>query len=95
MKRHTLILISITEKKEVFFVEKSQYVGEKYNYKSIMHYDSYAFSKKPDVLKTIVPKDPKVVLVDASEKLEMEKSDANQINKLYAKQCAGRNNTNM
>ncbi|XP_045129134.1 astacin-like [Portunus trituberculatus] len=67
-----------------------QYVGEGYNYASIMHYGTYAFSIQWGVKKTIVPKDPNVVLVNAYDKYEMEQSDANQINNLYADECARR-----
>ncbi|KAG0717240.1 Astacin [Chionoecetes opilio] len=69
--------------------ENWQYVGEDYNYASIMHYDMYAFSKEWG-LKTIVPKDPNVVLVGPFKKDSMEESDARQINTLYAAECARR-----
>ncbi|KAK7085099.1 hypothetical protein SK128_009177 [Halocaridina rubra] len=65
-----------------------QYVGENYNYASIMHYGTYTFSSDWGNLPTIVPHDPDVILVDAYEKLRMEDSDANQINNLYVNQCA-------
>ncbi|XP_045128612.1 astacin-like [Portunus trituberculatus] len=67
-----------------------QYVGEGYNYASIMHYGTYAFSIQWGVKKTIIPTDPNVVLVEAYDKYEMEQSDANQINNLYAAECARR-----
>ena len=66
-------------------------MGEGYNYASIMHYGAYSFSVNWGVLKTIVPKDPNVVLHEPWEKYEMERSDANQINNLYAAECARRN----
>uniref|UniRef100_A0A0P4VXV3 Metalloendopeptidase n=1 Tax=Scylla olivacea TaxID=85551 RepID=A0A0P4VXV3_SCYOL len=67
-----------------------QYVGEGYNYDSIMHYGGYSFSVNWGVLETIVPMDPNVVLHEPWEKYEMEHSDANQINNLYATECARR-----
>ncbi|XP_045129131.1 astacin-like isoform X2 [Portunus trituberculatus] len=67
-----------------------QYVGEGYNYASIMHYGAYSFSVNWGVLETIVPLDTKVVLHEPWEKYEMEHSDANQINNLYAAECARR-----
>ncbi|XP_045129137.1 astacin-like isoform X2 [Portunus trituberculatus] len=67
-----------------------QYVGEGYNYASIMHYGMYTFSKEWGVKKTVEPKDPNVVLYEPWEKYEMKQSDANQINNLYATECARR-----
>ncbi|KAK4304002.1 hypothetical protein Pmani_024022 [Petrolisthes manimaculis] len=60
-----------------------QYVGENYNYFSIMHYGTYAFSDNWGVDATIVPTDPNIVLTEAYDKYEMAQSDANQINNLY------------
>ncbi|ROT61685.1 zinc proteinase Mpc1 [Penaeus vannamei] len=65
-----------------------QYVGEGYNYESIMHYGTYAFSVQWGVAKTIVPTDPNVILTEAYDKLQMAQSDANQINNLYRNQCS-------
>ncbi|XP_050690946.1 astacin-like isoform X1 [Eriocheir sinensis] len=67
-----------------------RYVGENYNYDSIMHYGTYAFSNNWGVAETIVPTDPNVVLVEAYDKFEMRQTDANQINNLYASECARR-----
>ncbi|ROT61684.1 zinc proteinase Mpc1 [Penaeus vannamei] len=67
-----------------------RYVGENYNYASIMHYGTYAFSVNWGVAETIVPTDPNVILVEAYDKDHMEQSDANQINNLYASECARR-----
>ncbi|KAG0717238.1 Astacin [Chionoecetes opilio] len=67
-----------------------QYVGENYNYASIMHYGTYSFSTNWGTLKTIVPTDPNIVLVEAYDKYTMAASDANQINTLYAAECARR-----
>merc|ERR1712212_666420 len=64
-----------------------QYVGEGYNYASIMHYGTYSFSTNWGVAKTIVPTDPNVVLVEAYDKYSMTQSDANEINNLYSRQC--------
>ncbi|XP_076047452.1 astacin-like [Oratosquilla oratoria] len=61
----------------------SMYVGENYNYYSIMHYDTYAFSIQWGVKKTIVPLQPGVELIHVAYKNEMEQSDANQIKNLY------------
>lgn len=60
-----------------------RYVGENYNYNSIMHYGTYAFSNNWGVSPTIVPTDPNVILTEAYDKYEMAQSDANQINNLY------------
>lgn len=60
-----------------------RYVGEGYNYYSIMHYGTYAFSTFPGVLPTIVPIDANVVLTEPYDKYEMAQSDANEINNLY------------
>lgn len=68
-----------------------QYVGVGYNYESIMHFDSYAFSKNWGILKTIVPKLESVSLTDPQEKNEMAKSDADQVNSLYFNECQLRN----
>merc|ERR1712212_494981 len=67
-----------------------RYVGEDYNYASIMHYGTYAFSNNWGVAPTIVPTDPNIHLTEAYDKYEMAQTDANQINNLYAKECAGR-----
>ena len=48
-----------------------------------MHYDSYAFSKQPRVLKTMVPLDPNVELVQNQLIETLPQGDANQINNLY------------
>ncbi|XP_042885170.1 astacin-like [Penaeus japonicus] len=61
----------------------SQYVGEGYQYDSIMHYGKYAFSTQWGVLETIVPRQDGVDLTDPYEKPHMLQSDANQINNLY------------
>ncbi|KAK3896132.1 hypothetical protein Pcinc_000181 [Petrolisthes cinctipes] len=60
-----------------------RYVGENYNYNSIMHYGTYAFSTFWGVLPTIVPNDSNVVLTEPYDKSEMAQSDANQLNNLY------------
>ncbi|XP_071519355.1 astacin-like isoform X2 [Panulirus ornatus] len=60
-----------------------RYVGEDYNYFSIMHYGTYSFSVNWGVLPTIVPTDPNIVLKEPWEQFEMVQSDANQINNLY------------
>ncbi|KAK3896133.1 hypothetical protein Pcinc_000182 [Petrolisthes cinctipes] len=60
-----------------------RYEGENYNYFSIMHYGTYAFSDNWGVDATIVPTDPNIVLTEAYDKYEMAQSDANQINNLY------------
>ncbi|XP_071519353.1 astacin-like [Panulirus ornatus] len=60
-----------------------RYVGENYNYLSIMHYGTYAFSVNWGVLPTIVPTDPNIELTEAYDKYEMAQSDANQIKNLY------------
>lgn len=60
-----------------------RYVGEGYNYFSIMHYGTYAFSKDWGNAETIVPTDPNIVLTEAYDKYEMAQSDANEINNLY------------
>ncbi|XP_063852923.1 astacin-like [Scylla paramamosain] len=60
-----------------------QYVGEGYNYNSIMHYGTYSFSVQWGVLPTMVPTYPNVQLHEPWEKYSMEQSDANQINNLY------------
>ena len=61
----------------------SIYVGEPYNYHSIMHYDSYAFSKQPRVLKTMVPLDPNVELIENQKLQTLPQGDVNQINNFY------------
>lgn len=63
-----------------------QYVGENYNYNSIMHYGAYAFSYNGQV--TIDVLMPGYWISDPYEKSEMAPSDANQINNLYAGVCA-------
>nr|AAL99079.1 zinc proteinase Mpc1 [Paralithodes camtschaticus] len=61
-----------------------RYVGEDYNYASIMHYGTYAFSDNWGIDATIVPTDPNVILTEAYDKYEMAQSDANEINTLYS-----------
>lgn len=71
--------------------QNSQYVGEDYQYDSIMHYGKYAFSIQWGVLETIVPLQDGVDLTDPYDKAHMLQTDANQINNLYASECARRN----
>ncbi|XP_063586085.1 astacin-like [Penaeus indicus] len=70
--------------------QNSQYVGENYQYDSIMHYGKYAFSIQWGVLETIVPLQDGVDLTDPYDKDHMLQTDANQINNLYASECASR-----
>ncbi|CAL4100033.1 unnamed protein product, partial [Meganyctiphanes norvegica] len=64
-----------------------RYVGEGYNYNSIMHYGAYSFSVDPWQTKTIDVLMDGYTISDPWEKSEMAQSDANQINNLYAGQC--------
>ena len=59
----------------------SIYVGEPYNYYSIMHYEWNAFSTDPS-LPTMISKDPNVELRPVWQR-DMVQEDANQINTLY------------
>ncbi|KAK7084392.1 Meprin A subunit beta [Halocaridina rubra] len=61
-----------------------QYVGENYQYYSIMHYGKYAFSIQWGVLETIVPLQAGIDLTDPYDKPNMLDSDANQIKNLYS-----------
>lgn len=62
-------------------------MGIRYNYQSILHYGPYAFSKKPGVKKTIVPKDPEADIKDPWERKEMADTDAMCIHKIYKDEC--------
>lgn len=57
------------------------YLGQPYDYYSIMHYESTAFSTngKP----TITPKDPSVNLVNAAYKSAITAIDVNEIREYY------------
>ncbi|XP_076060165.1 astacin-like [Oratosquilla oratoria] len=66
----------------------SMYVGESYQYQSIMHYEFTAFSVSQDKF-TMQPKQN--VWVDPVWRREMIQTDVNQINRLYG--CARSNMT--
>ncbi|XP_050690950.1 zinc metalloproteinase nas-4-like [Eriocheir sinensis] len=84
-KLHACLFMPIAEGNYNFNIHyNSLDMGEPYDYDSVMHYAGNAFSKDPKTLKTIVPKDPDVVLDGARE---LQPSDARQVNKLYA--CEG------
>ncbi|CAL8351517.1 unnamed protein product [Merluccius merluccius] len=58
-------------------------LGTPYDYNSIMHYSRYAFSKRPRVLPTIVPKPNSKVTI--GEATKMSTNDIRRVNQLY--QC--------
>ncbi len=60
-------------------------VGVTYDYQSIMHYGSYAFSSNGE--RTIIPKQSGVTLIEAYDKTTMSSSDAQVIQKTYAGIC--------
>nr|CAB43519.1 zinc proteinase [Astacus astacus] len=66
----------------------SRYVGEDYQYYSIMHYGKYSFSIQWGVLETIVPLQNGIDLTDPYDKAHMLQTDANQINNLYTNECS-------
>ncbi|PRD33300.1 UNVERIFIED_CONTAM: Astacin-like metalloprotease toxin 1 [Trichonephila clavipes] len=55
-----------------------------YDHKSIMHYGSYAFSKKPGQLKTMEAKDGSLLL-EPYDKTGLNKRDIEKVKKMY--QC--------
>lgn len=57
------------------------HLGQEYDYYSILHYDSKAFSK--NYKETIIPKNRSVVLLHSSFKSHITKTDALKINILY------------
>ncbi|KAK8729507.1 hypothetical protein OTU49_008510 [Cherax quadricarinatus] len=66
----------------------SRYVGEDYQYYSIMHYGKYSFSIQWGVLETIVALQDGIDLTDPYDKAHMLQTDANQINNLYTNECS-------
>lgn len=68
--------------------------GTQYDYYSIMQYGEYAFSKQRGVLKTIIPKQSGVTLIDSYDKSDAQILTASDIAAVRARyQCTGTTST--
>ena len=67
-----------SENFDTYDLEKITHLGTSYDYESIMHYDTYAFSKNG--LPTIVPTKPGVTI---GQRRGFSSIDVYKINKLY------------